>query len=250
MKAFSLFTLMSLLIFSTGFTEVNQQLIRTLDYVKGHQDFKNLFFKEHEKEFMRLVNEGQAPNTCFISCSDSRVVPELIAQAMPGQFFVIRTAGNFVPTYDQNISWDGVAATIEYAVEVLKVKDIIVCGHSHCGAIQGLFSADIEKNPKYQILSRWLRFGLEAKKITIAALDKNAPASEMYQVAERVSILSQLDHLMTYPFIKKKVEDKEIYLHGWHFSIETGQITFFNPENYRFMPLSEVSQVLNPMQKK
>lgn len=254
MKTFSFLVILLSTLVSIGHCQTALQespmLNRTLDYVKGHQDFKHLFFKEHEQEFLRLVKEGQAPNTCFISCSDSRVIPELISQSMPGQLFVIRTAGNFVPIYSPTLSWDGVAATLEYAVEVLKVKDIIVCGHSHCGAIAGLFSPEIEKSPKYQILSNWLRFGQEAKNITNAILPASAEAEARYQVAERISVLAQLDHLMTYPFIKKKVEDKEIYLHGWHFTIETGEITYFNPETYQFLPLSAVSQIQGQVQMK
>jgi len=236
----------SFLIFSTGYAEVvelklkneNPDLARTLDFAKGNHDFKNLFFREHEQEFIRLVRDGQTPKTCFIGCSDSRVIPELISQTKPGDLFVIRTAGNFVPLYDLNIAWDGVAATIEYAVEVLGVKDIIVCGHSHCGAIQGLFSEDIEKSPKYQILSRWLQFGEEAKRITNKVVDANAPDWKRFLIAERISILAQLDHLLSYPFIKQKVAAKEIYLHGWYFKIETGEISYFDPEKFRFLPIS------------
>lgn len=247
MKYFSLILIVASLISSSVISE-EQDERRALELVRGNQDFKNLFFKEHEQEFLRLVKEGQAPKTCFISCSDSRVIPELIAQAMPGDFFVIRTAGNFVPTFNPDIQWDGVAATIEYAVEVLGVKEIIVCGHSHCGAIQGLFSSDIEKNPKYRILSRWLQFGQDAKRITNRVLDAETKDKVRYRVAELISVLSQLDHLLSYPFIKEKVDAKQIYLHGWHFTIETGEISYFDPETYRFLPISSLINGLNQFQ--
>lgn len=216
------------------------ELQRTLELAKGNHSFRNLFFKEHEQEFIRLAKMGQTPKTLFIGCSDSRVIPELISQAKPGDLFVIRTAGNFVPTYDPNIYWDGVAATIEYAVEVLDVKDIIVCGHSHCGAIQGLFSEEITNSPKYKILSNWLRFGQDAKQLTNRILMAKVPQEVRYFVAEHISVLAQLDHLMTYSFIRKKVEEKKIFLHGWHFSIETGQVSYFDPAKYQFFPLSNL----------
>ena len=208
---------------------------RTIEYARGHQEFKNLFFKEHEKEFVRLVEQGQFPKTLFIGCSDSRVIPELISAARPGDLFVIRTAGNFVPYNDPTILWDGVAASIQYAVEVLGVSDVIVCGHSHCGAIQGLF-----KDIQLKTLAQWLRFGHEAKRVTLQTLGKDASDEMKYNVAEHVSVISQLDHLLTYPYIKDKVEGQKLYLHGWHFSIETGVIEYFDPVTYKFIPLSGV----------
>lgn len=210
---------------------------RTLEYAQGHQEFKTLFFKEHENEFVRLVEEGQSPKTLFIGCSDSRVIPELISTSRPGELFVIRTAGNFVPYNDPTIPWDGVAATIQFAVEVLGVSDIIVCGHSHCGAIRGLFQ-DI----KLDALARWLRFGHEAKRMTLLTLGEKAPDETKYSVAERVSVLYQLEHLLTYPYIKEKVKTQKIFLHGWHFSIDTGVIEYYDPASFKFVPLSGVLQ--------
>jgi carbonic anhydrase len=220
--------------FETVSTSATQ---RTLDYAKGHQEFKNLFFKEHEKDFVRLVEKGQAPKTLFIGCSDSRVIPELISASMPGELFVIRNAGNFVPYNDPEILWDGIAASIQFAVEVLGVSDVIVCGHSHCGAIRGLF-----QEVKLDALARWLRFGHEAKRVTLLALGENAPAETKYSVAERISVLYQLDHLMTYPYIKEKVKDQKLYLHAWHFTIDTGEIEYYEPESFKFVPLSSMLQ--------
>ncbi|QLH37451.1 MAG: carbonic anhydrase [Parachlamydiaceae bacterium] len=208
---------------------------RTLAYAKGHQEFKNLFFKENEETFIRLVEKGQSPKTLFIGCSDSRVIPELISSFGPGELFVIRTAGNFVPYEDPSILWDGVAATIQYAVEVLGVSDVIVCGHSHCGAIEGLF-----KEIKMKTLANWLRFGHEAKLTTLEALGSQAEDATKYGVAERVSVLYQLDHLMTYPYVKEKVNQNKLNLHGWHFTIETGTIEYYDPENSKFLPLKSV----------
>lgn len=216
-------------------SSANAATQRTLAYAKGHQEFKNLFFKEHENEFMRLVEKGQAPKTLFIGCSDSRVIPELISTSKPGEFFVIRTAGNFVPYDDPAILWDGVAATIQYAVEVLGVTEIIVCGHSHCGAIQGLF-----KDIPLKTLANWLRFGNQAKKTTLLALGENADEATKFNVAERISVIYQLEHLLTYPYIKEKVKNEKIFLHGWHFSIETGVVEYYDPESLKFIPLTSL----------
>lgn len=205
------------------------------------------FFAEHEEEFMRLVKEGQTPKTLFIGCSDSRVTPEFIASAKPGDFFVVRNAGNFVPLYNTQIAWDGVAASIEYAVQVVGVKDVIVCGHSHCGAIQALFYDQTKLKADLPLAQKWLQFGEPAKKISLTSLGPDATNAEYYASTERLSVIFQLEHLLSYPFIKKAVEEKRLYLHGWHFNIEKGEITYFNPKTYKFTPLRGL--LLQPMSK-
>jgi carbonic anhydrase len=235
--------LLCMLLWVCGYAQAQEQesqsdsgIKRSLNYAQKHEDFRTLFFKEHEQEFVRLVKEGQSPKTLFIGCSDSRVIPELILMMHPGDLFVIRTAGNFVPSNESGIS-DGVSATVQYAVEYLGVKDIIVCGHSHCGAVAGLFAEKLP--PELDILARWLRFGEQAKKMTLVTLGPNVSAEERNAVAERISVLYQLEHLLSFPSIKKRVEDKTLALHGWHFTIETGAIEYYDPQTYQFMPLNK-----------
>lgn len=211
-------------------------LDRSLEYAKGHQEFKEVFFKLHEKEFVRLVKEGQSPKALLISCSDSRVEPSLFLGSKPGDLFVIRTAGNFVPIYDTGIAWDGVAATIEYAVEALGVKDIIVCGHSHCGAIKGLFQP--LDSAKFALLKKWLRFGQKVKEITMKTCTGHEKEGECLVAAEQLSVVFQLKHLMSYPFVKKLVDEGTLYLHGWYYIIETGAIHYYDPEKNDFFPLA------------
>ena len=110
----------------------------------GNEDFKNSYFKNHEKELLDLVENGQHPKALFIGCADSRVVPELITGAAPGDLFIVRNVGNFVAPYDPSTQLHASAPGIEYAVAALKVSDIIVCGHTHCGAINSLFK-EIDK---------------------------------------------------------------------------------------------------------
>jgi carbonic anhydrase len=222
---------------ATSLQNSEQVIQRSLSYAKGHEAFSELFFHEHEEEFVRLVKEGQTPKTLFISCSDSRVIPEFISGAKPGQLFVIRNAGNFVPTPDSSIPWDGIAASIEYGVKVLGVEDIIVCGHSHCGAIQALFYDPSELKAELPLAAKWLQFGEAAKKFVMGSLGAQPTKEERYAVTERISVLYQLDHLLDYPFIKKAVTEKKVFLHGWHFDIEKGEITYFNPKTYEFVPL-------------
>jgi carbonic anhydrase len=211
-------------------------LDETLNFAKGHQEFRDLYFKQNENNFVRLVKEGQSPQTLFIGCSDSRVVPDLILNSRPGDLFVIRTAGNFVPPYNWQ-STDGVAASLQYAVEVLNVRHIVVCGHSHCGAIKGLFQ-ELDPN-KLDILQRWLKLGEKAKRMTLLTAKSTTPKEDLYATAEEVSVIFQLENLLTYPFVKKKINEGNLELHGWYFKIESGELWYYNLEQYRFVPLSE-----------
>jgi carbonic anhydrase len=214
---------------------------QVLTFARNHQDFKNLYFKEHEHEFIRLAEQGQNPHTLFIGCSDSRMVPDLILGTKPGELFVVRTAGNFVPPFDMNNS-DGVSATIQYALEALNVKHIIICGHSHCGAIQGLFQNLDSTN--LGILKRWLQFGQEAKETTLKTVKPGTSTQEMYNVAEQISVVYQLANLMTYPSVKKRVDEKKLELHGWYYKIETGEVFYYDPQSFVFKSLNKLKTAL------
>lgn len=217
-------------------TSTQEQVLldQSLNWARGHQTFKDLHYKQHEAEFVRLVKEGQSPQTLFIGCSDSRVVPDLILNTRPGDLFVVRTAGNFVPPADFQAA-DGVGASVQFAIEVLNVPHLVVCGHSHCGAIQGLFQ-DLDP-AKMGIVQKWLKFGDEAKKMVLAMTNPNTPKEEIYALAEKLSVIFQLEHLMSFPYIKKRVEEGKLELHGWYFKIETGELWYYNNEEYRFTPL-------------
>jgi carbonic anhydrase len=217
--------------------KANQQTLLndTLNFARNHQEFKDLYFQQHEEEFVRLIKEGQNPKILIIGCSDSRVIPELILNARPGDIFVIRTAGNFVPPFLPQ-SVDGVAATIQFAVEVLNIPHIIVCGHSHCGAVRGLFQ---DLDPKLALLLRWLKLGEEAKRLTLQIAKPSTPQEDLYTTAEELNVLVQLEHVMTFPFVKRGVEEGKIALHGWYFNIQTGDLLYYNIEKNRFIPLSK-----------
>jgi len=212
----------------------NPTLNNVLEYARQHDDFRLQFYKQHEQEFLKLVNEGQNPEVLFISCSDSRIISDLIVGTKPGTAFVIRNAGNFVPTYDPN-DIEGTGATLQYGVEVLKIKHIIVCGHSRCGAIKGLFEpVDAEK---LGLLKGSLRWGDQAKRMTLLSNPKATP-QEQYGLAEHLSVIYQLEHLMTYPFIRERVKKDEIVLHGWYYDIADGSIEYYDPEKFAFLPLN------------
>ncbi|MEV6616861.1 carbonic anhydrase [Streptomyces sp. NPDC051051] len=170
-------------------------------------------FGQRPEEFAKLA-EGQSPDVLFITCSDSRVVPALITGARPGQLFELRTAGNIVPPYVSEPP-TGEAATIEYAVEVLGVQDVVVCGHSHCGAVGALVRGDdLDAVPAVRA---WLAHAAGEP----AAADAGDPA-----VAQAVQhhVLAQLLRLRSYPCVEKRLADGRLRVRGWYYEVHTGAV--------------------------
>lgn len=204
-------------------------------FLQGHKEFRKLNFPLHENEFVRMTKEGQNPKILFIGCSDSRVVPDLILNTKPGDLFVIRTAGNFVPPYVATELADSVTGTLQFAIESLGIKEIIVCGHSHCGAIAGLFDPSLEE--KLPLVNQILRFGQEAKKAVLQNGGDKMSVEERNVFTEQISILFQIEHLLSFPFIKERVEKQELFLHGWYYQIETGRIWAYDSNKQQFFAL-------------
>jgi len=191
--------------------------------------FQTDAFPQQRSLFRHLVDDGQHPLTLFIGCSDSRLVPYLLTGAGPGELFLVRNVGAFVPPYDQSQGFHGTAAAIEFAVLNLQVRRIIVCGHSHCGAIRALYG---EVAPAAQNLARWLDLGREA------ALPVAEPGPEVMRRTEQRAIVLQLERLMDYPMVRERVESRALTLHGWHYVIEDGEVHVFDVAVGAFVPAS------------
>ena len=209
---------------------------RLKEFEKGHEAFQKIKFNHSKERFKKLVSEGQSPKALFIGCSDSRVMPAMITGSKTGDLFIIRNIGNFVAPYKPDADFHATASAIEYAVSVLEISDIIVCGHSHCGAIAALFK-DIQKTPENIHTIKWLELGAEAKKVALLA-HRNSGKDVMLRYTEQISVVYQLDNLLTYPAVKRKVEEGTLFLHGWHYDIENGNIAYYDDENYEFKALT------------
>jgi len=183
------------------------------------------------QDFFDLLSKGQSPDAIFITCSDSRVVPNLITSSAPGDLFVIRNAGNIVPPYGV---WSGEEASIEYAINALNVKDIVVCGHSHCGAIKGLLKP--ETLAELPAVAHWLRHAQDTKRI----LDENYHEQDfetVLNIAIQENVLVQIEHLRTLPCIAKRVMKRELELHAWTYEIDSGMVYIYDPVVQEFRPL-------------
>jgi len=201
------------------------------ELIKGNKKFKDVHFSNFK--FDSLVQDGQSPEILFIGCSDSRVVPDLILDSKPGDMFILRNIGNFVPPYKNDNDFHGSTAAIEYAVSVLNVKHIIVCGHSHCGACASLYD-DISDNPNLVHVKKWLELGQKAKEYTLLAIDDKTNKEKILRTTEKISIKHQLENLLTYPEVLRKVTLGELNIHGWYYKIEDGSIESYDGESCDF----------------
>ena len=203
--------------------------------IDGYELFKDKKFKKYQNKFLDLVKNGQNPKVLFIACSDSRVDPTLITSASPGELFVLRNIGNFVPPFSPDDDYHATAAGIEYAVSVLEVTDIIVCGHSHCGAIRSMYEKINSINLVH--VKKWLNLGERAKEYVAHKLSKDVSLEEKLELTERISIIFQLENLLTYPDVQKRVDEGILYLRGWYYSLEDGELEYFNDATGEFLPM-------------
>lgn len=163
----------------------------------------------------RKLAEGQYPEALFITCSDSRVIPALITGARPGEIFELRNAGNIVPPYGQPGA-SGEAATIEYALEVLGVQDIVVCGHSHCGAMGALKSGDdLSALPG---VDAWLHIA----RPELTSVLESAPDDPSLPEVSQGNVVNQLTALRSYPVVQQRLDTGRLRLHGWYYEVDTG----------------------------
>ena len=209
------------------------------DYAQGNELFRT-YFKKNKESLLELVTSGQSPKALFIGCSDSRVIPDLMIQADPGDLFVLRNVGNLVPPYKPDADFHATASGIEYAVSVLKVQEIIICGHTHCGACNALFQT--LEDPSLIHTKKWLELGESAKASAILTLGANAPKEELLRLTEKLSVIKQIENILTYPYVKKRFEEGSLSIHGWYYDIETGKIEYYNADSYEFLPLKDLTK--------
>jgi carbonic anhydrase len=193
--------------------------------------FHSDYFPHHQQRFQDLVAQGQHPKTLFIGCSDSRVVPYLLTGAGPGELFIVRNVGAFVPPYDGSHGLHGTTAAIEFAVLNLHVERIVICGHSHCGAIRAAYDGV----PDEAIALRaWLKLAAEA------LLPVQSTPEALRRTEERAVVL-QLERLMDYPMVRRQVEQGQLTVHGWHYVIEDGEVRVFDIQRGGFVAASDAS---------
>jgi carbonic anhydrase len=194
--------------------------------MSGVARFRCEVFPDQQLLYQRLVREGQQPQALVISCADSRVAPELITQSGPGDLFVTRNVGNIVPPFSQ--ANGGVSSAIEYAVMALKVRDIVVCGHSDCGAMKALLAPEsLETMPN---VSAWLRHSHAARQVVETAYPTDLDPVQRAAALAQENVLFQINHLRSHPSVAAALARGELTLHGWFFDLTTGEILALDGE--------------------
>lgn len=197
--------------------------------VDGVHQFQAGIFRKEASRFKQLA-EGQHPLALFITCSDSRIDPNMLTQTRPGELFILRVAGNIVPPY--GAVYGGEAATIEYAVCALGVKDIVICGHSLCGAMGGLLKPDaVEKLPAVR---EYLKHAEATRRIVEENYNHITDSNHRLTVTVEENVLVQLENLRTHPAVAAALGRGELGLHGWVYKFESGQVFAFDPDEKQF----------------
>lgn len=198
--------------------------------IRGNRLFKKYQRDEFKQELDESIQNGQKPDIFLISCCDSRVTTDFMFGNKPGDLFVLRNIGNFVPPYESSSDFYSVAAAIEYAVNVLEVSNIIVCGHSFCGACESLYK-DISDENRY--IKKWLEIAKPVKEYSLMRYE-GFTTEELYRLTEKNSIKFQLKNLMTYPMVEEKVNQSKLSLHGWYYDLEDGSLYAYNQRREHF----------------
>ena len=201
--------------------------------INGLLEFQNVGFNKYQKLFETLA-AGQNPLALFITCSDSRVDPHLLTGSDPGDLFVLRTAGNIIPPYTNTLG--GEAATVEYAVQVLKIRDIIICGHSQCGAVSGLLDPELVED--LHAVKAYLKHAQPCLSLVDAKYSQLADRDERLARTVEENVVAQLENIQTHPSVATAVGRGDLKLHGWVYKFETGEVSGYNPDSDAFLPIA------------
>lgn len=208
--------------------------------IKGLGDFRAKYVSTH-RELLEQLSQGQEPRVLFITCSDSRLEPNLITQADLGELFVIRNAGNIIPPYGAANGGEG--ASVEYAIHALGIEQIVICGHSHCGAMKGLLKLN-ELEDKMPLVYNWLRHTEATRRLIQENYTSGVYSTEeLLEIAIAENILTQIENLRTYPVVRARLHQGKLKIYAWIYHIETGEVLAYDPETHSYLPPQ--SQILD-----
>ncbi|MCG3146872.1 MAG: Carbonic anhydrase [Verrucomicrobiae bacterium] len=208
--------------------------------IAGVHKFQREELGRYRELFHRLSQREQTPHTLFITCADSRVLAELITQSQPGDLFVVKNVGNIVPPVTATGSTNSTAAAIELAVQTLAVRDVVVCGHSQCGAMQALVQGapPVETHPH---LGSWLSLAEPVRQLIETNYRHLPAAAERVTAAAEENVLFALENLRAYPTVSARLRAGKLRLHGWFFKIATAELFTYDPTTEQFQPIKETT---------
>lgn len=199
--------------------------------IQGHRQFRESYVPKHLDQLEEL-SQGQKPRVLFITCSDSRIDPNLITQADIGDLFVIRNAGNIIPPYGAANGGEG--AAVEYAINALDIQQIIVCGHSHCGAMKGLLQLG-KLEEEMPLVYDWLKHS-EATRRLVKENYSQYSGEQLLEITIAENVLTQIENLRTYPIVHSRLYQRKLEIFAWVYHIETGEVLAFDPDTHAYVP--------------
>ena len=202
-----------------------------------YRRFKHRIFVPNADQYEELATYGQNPEIMLISCCDSRVDPETIFNAMPGELFVARNVANLILPYETGGKFHGVSAGIEFAVMNLRVKHIVIMGHSGCGGIKAALDQSAAVETEAHFISRWMSM-LDEARLSVLASHQMKSAAEKLEALEKEGIKTSIKNLRTFPFVREREDKGRLNLHGAHFDIKTGTLAVLRPSRGQFFPHS------------
>ncbi|AAU92288.1 MULTISPECIES: carbonic anhydrase [Methylococcus] len=215
-------------------------------FISGVKGFKERFYRRYPEHMQQLVERGQRPVALMIACSDSRVDPALLMNVAPGDLFVVRNVANLVPPYHGSSAPDGVGAALEYAVRHLHVPHVIVLGHAQCGGIKALLDMATGAEFESDFIGEWVSMAMEAcwqyvpdasgeglRRVSLERL------KDYSYLVERAAIQGSLGNLLTYPWVREAVEKERLFLQGWWFDLESGDLWVTSGDNSQFLPVTD-----------
>jgi carbonic anhydrase len=215
--------------------EARTRVADITEFLEGFERFQEKYFAGDDSVYQRL-RQGQSPRALVISCCDSRADPGMLMGAGPGDIFVVRNVANLVPPYRNGAEMPGIRADIEFAVKSLKVEHIIILGHSGCGGIRALMDGEGVTEHNFEFIGTWVTIAAEARAKVKREL-AGEPDAVQTRACEQAAIVVSLKNLMSFPWIRERVEAGSTSLHGWYFDIDAGELLGYSPESDSFAPL-------------
>jgi len=213
-------------------------------FVAGFERFRARYFSGEDSVYARL-RHGQSPRTLIISCCDSRTDPGMLLGAGPGDIFVVRNVANLVPPYRNGAEMPGIRADIEFAVKGLNVEQIIILGHSGCGGIRALMDGEGVTENRYEFIGTWIGIARTARERVLQQMPGEMQAVQA-RACEHLAISLSLDNLLSFPWIRERVEAGNLALHGWYFDLECGELLAFSRDTSSFTRLAPAASAAHP----
>ncbi|MEQ9812207.1 MAG: carbonic anhydrase [Azospirillaceae bacterium] len=199
----------------------------------GFRAFRSGRFQEERGTYEKLVDQGQHPKTALIACADSRVDPTIVLQADPGDLFIVRNVANLVPPFEEGGQYHGTSAALEFAVRHLKVDHLVVLGHAHCGGIRSLFNEAPSGAGSDDFIAPWMSL-VRSAYLRVQGTMPDASEEEKARICEQSAVLVSLENLMTFPFIRARVSEGKLRLHGWYIDIRSCVLRVYDPARQAF----------------